>query len=256
MSYFKKSFDKFKQDALSKLFYDILKWLIPAILIFAATKFFPKETSIGDFLTKTVSGTLYSALLAGLSIIAITILIVSVLFNKKYRELKRDNFTDELTGLQNHKAFKKYLAEKLTSLKGSGKTFSIIIIDVDDFKNFNSQYNPNFSDKVLSKIGELLRNDKRITDETFRQYLRGDEFVIIANDTNLNDAIRAAERKRILIESTTFVVDSTSCKLTVSCGVTELEKDKDDYKTITDRVNQALVEAKSKTGKNNTKSVI
>jgi len=256
MNYFKKSFGKFKQDALSKLFYDLSKWFILATSVFAATKFLPKGTSIGDILAKKVSGTLYSALLIGLILIVIAILIVTFLFNKKYKELKRDNFTDELTGLKNHKAFKEYLAEKLNSVKGTNKTFSIIIIDVDDFKNFNTKFNTNFADKVLSKLGELLGNDKRITDEAFRQFLRGDEFVIIANDTNLNDAIRAAERKRTLIESTTFVVDDASCNLTVSCGVTEVKKDKDDFKTITDRANQALLEAKSKAGKNNTKSII
>lgn len=256
MNYIKTSFKRFKQDALSKLFYDLQKWLILTTIFFAATKFLPKKNAISDFLSKTISLTFYSTLLIGLSLIAITILIVTFLFSTKYKKLKKDNFTDELTGLKNHKAFKEYLTDKLIDLKGSNKTLSIIMLDIDNFKIFNTQYNPNFADKVLSKLGELLNNDKRITDETFRQYLRGDEFIVITNDTSLNDAIKAAERKRILIENTIFVVDRASCKLTVSCGVTEVKKDKDDFKTIMDRVSQALVEAKSIIGKNNTKSII
>ena len=252
MSYLKKSFDKFRQDALSKIFYDILKWLTIAILAFAATKLFPKDTSFGELLTTPLSLSLYTVLLIALGTIIITVLVVYIIFSRKYEAIRTDNFTDELTGLKNHKAFKEHLTKRLFN----DRTFSIIIIDVDDFKRFNTEYNPNIADQVLGKLGELLSNDKRITDETFRQFLRGDEFVIIASDTSLNDAVKAAERKRTLIENTTFVVEQKPMKLTVSCGVTEFKKGKDDFVSITDRVNQALVDAKGVSGKNNTKSII
>jgi diguanylate cyclase (GGDEF)-like protein len=252
-SYFRKSFDKFRQDALSKLFYDILKWLIPATIIFAASKIIPKKTSIGHLISSPITFTFYAVFLIGLVIIAVTVVTVTILFNRKYKALQKDNFTDELTGLKNHKAFKENLTERL---EASNSTFSIIIIDVDDFKKFNTDFSPNVADGILAKLGELLNNDKRITDETFRQFLRGDEFVVITNETNLNDAYKAAERKRILIEKTSFVIGDTAHKLTVSCGVTEYKKGKDDFKSITERVNQALVEAKKQTGKNVTKTII
>ncbi len=252
MSYLRKSLNKFRQDALSKVFYDLLKWLLLAILVFAATKLFPDTTSFGQFLTKKVNLSTYTILLVGLGIIGLTVFVVSLLFNRKYHVIRNDNFTDELTGLKNHKAFHEYIHNKITS----DRTFSIIMIDVDDFKRFNTDYNPNTADKILGKLGELLGNDKRATDETFRQFLRGDEFVVIANDTSLNDAIKAAERKRMLIANTTFVVDEKPFKLTVSCGVTEFKKGKDKSDTLTNRVNQALVEAKGVAGKNNTKSII
>ena len=252
MSYLKKSLAKFRQDALSKVFYDILKWLIIAILTFSATKLLPEDTSFGAVLTTNLTLSLYTVFLIVLGIVILTVFLVSIIFNRKYEAIRTDNFTDELTGLKNHKAFKEYLTKKLTS----DRTFSIIILDVDDFKRFNTEYNPNIADKVLSKLGELLGNDKRITDETFRQFLRGDEFVIIASDTSLNDAVKAAERKRSLIENTTFVVEEKPMKLTVSCGVTEFKKTKDDFVSITDRVNQALLDAKKVSGKNNTKSII
>ena len=252
MSYIKKSIEKFKQDALSKLFYDLLKGLFYIIVGFAATKLIPDTTEIGKFLTQTINVSLYSMLLLGLGIIILTVLVVSIVFNKRYLVIKNDNFTDELTGLKNHKAFKDYLVGRILH----NQTFSIIVIDVDDFKRFNTQHNPNIADKVLIKLGELLSSDKRFTDETFRQFLRGDEFVVITNDTNLNDAIKAADRKRKLIEGTTFLIDEKPFKLTASCGVTEYKKSIDNLTSLTNRVNQALVEAKSQTGKNNTKSII
>lgn len=78
-------------------------------------------------------------------------MVLSILFNKKYKALRRDNFTDELTGLRNYKAFKEYLNGKINDFKNSEKTFSIMIIDVDDFKNFNTEFNPNTADTILSK---------------------------------------------------------------------------------------------------------
>lgn len=60
----------------------------------------------------------------------------------------------------------------------------------------------------------------RATDETYRFYMRGDEFLIIAQQTSLTNAKLAADRKRKLIESTTLNVNDKNYKLTVSCGVT------------------------------------
>ena len=254
--YIKKSLEKFKQDALSKIFYDILKWIVPASIAFAATKLFPIDTSFGAFISQNISASLYVIILAVLAIISLTIIFVNILFKKKYQALQKDNFTDELTGLKNHKALKSYLSDKLKELKHNDKTLSLILIDIDDFKSFNTNQGPNTADQILNKVGQLLSNDKRITDETFRQFLRGDEFIVVANETNLNNAFRAAERKRKLIESTGFIVDGISYNLTVSCGVTEFKKDSDDYFAITDRTNAALVEAKKQIGKNCTKTVI
>lgn len=255
-SYLKKSFEKFKQDALSKLFYDLLKWLIPTTILFALSKVLPDSTSLGQILSTKIRISVYAALLIVLSLLILAILIITVIFSKKYNSLKKSSVIDELTGLKNHKAFREYLVENIENLMNSNKTFSIILIDVDDFKRFNTDYSPNIADSILGKVGELLGNDKRATDEVFRQNLRGDEFVVVTNETNLNDAYKAAERKRVLIHETTFIVGQDSYKLSVCCGVTEYKKGKDDFSTITDRANKALVEAKAQYKKNNTKTII
>lgn len=85
MNYFKKSLDKFRQDALSKLFYDLLKRLLIWILAFAATTFFPDKSLIGEFLTKKVDLSIYGIILIGLGVILFTVLIVSILFNRKFQ---------------------------------------------------------------------------------------------------------------------------------------------------------------------------
>lgn len=250
IDYLKSSISKFKTDLLAKGLYDILKdslklgWplflgLIPAVREFFLTKF---ETNL--FATLLFSGCL----------VLITVFFMHFSFQKRIRRVLDDNHTDELTGLKNHKALSEYLNLKLNEAKNGSESLSLIIIDIDDFKNFNTQYGFNVADQILKKLGELLGNDKRATDETFRYFNRGDEFLVVAHDTTLSQALQAAERKRKWIQKTHFSVDGKNHKLTVCCGVTEFKKI-DDYTSITDRVIVALNEAKKISGKNNTQSI-
>lgn len=247
------SINKFKSDALSKGIYDILKWLVGSLFLFIPINWIPL---LKDFISTEYFITLYWIIIISFLVIIFTVLIVSVYFRKKINKVQDDNYTDELTGLKNHKALKSYLNQKLLEFKNKTESLSLIIIDIDDFKNFNTTVGYNTADQILKKVGELLANDKRATDETFRQFLRGDEFVVIASDTNLNAAYLAAERKRKLIQKALFSLEDKTYQLTVSCGVTEFKKDTDDYKSLTDRIILALNEAKKQKGKNCTKTII
>lgn len=251
-NYIRESVKKFKNDALSKGIYDLLKWLIISLIVFIPTKWIPYVKTL--FLAQHYVTT-YTIIISAIVLITITTFIVSRYFRKKIRLVLNDSHTDELTGLKNHKALSEYLNIKLQEAKNKSESLSLIIIDIDDFKNFNSQYGFNVADQILKKLGELLGNDKRVTDETFRYFNRGDEFLVVAYDTTLSQAMQAAERKRKLIQKNLFSVDGKNHRLTVCCGVTEFKKN-DDYTSITDRVIEALNEAKKIKGKNNTKSIV
>lgn len=251
-NYIRESVKKFKNDALSKGIYDLLKWLIISLIVFIPTKWIPYVKTL--FLAQHYVTT-YTIIISAIVFITITTLIVSRYFRNKIRLVLNDSHTDELTGLKNHKALSEYLNIKLQEAKNKSESLSLIIIDIDDFKNFNSQYGFNVADQILKKLGELLGNDKRVTDETFRYFNRGDEFLVVAYDTTLSQAMQAAERKRKLIQKNLFSVDGKNHRLTVCCGVTEFKKN-DDYTSITDRVIEALNEAKKISGKNNTQSIV
>lgn len=253
LDYLKLSYKKFKSDALSKVFYDVIKFIVIGLVGLMITTTLPIEL-IKIFLDNSLEISVFQALLFGLLLILATVLSVSIFYQKRYRKFKEQNQIDELTGLKNHKALEEYIKERLQYYKKNDGALSIILIDIDDFKSFNSRYGYNTADLILGKVGELLRSDRRATDETFRKFSRGDEFLIITNDTSLSNAILAADRKRILIEKNSFIVQNTSYKLTVSCGVTQLKPYEDDYITLTDRANMALLEAKKTNGKNSTKS--
>lgn len=248
--YIKESVQKLKKDFLSKLLYDIFKWLLPITIVFANTGWFKSSV---DFLNAPHTFNLFWVILYSLILIIATIILVSLIFRKRFKEVKQDNFTDELTGLKNHKALKEFLAESMETIKMH--PVSLILIDVDDFKQFNSATSHTIADQLLKKLGELLGSDKRVTDKTFRFFNRGDEFIVVANKTNQQQAFLAAERKRDLIENTSFEVGGISHSITVSCGVTEF-KTGDDYDSFTDRVSRAMNKAKEVKGKNCTKSLI
>lgn len=249
MKHFKKSFEKFKSELLSKGFYDIFK----AILIFVggllSTYLVSLIPLIKTFLVYEVKLSIYLIIILSIFIISLIYLIFK--YKSKLDNLIRDNNIDELTGLKNHKGLKISLESLIKDFKDNT---SIILIDIDNFKSFNTKFGYGEADLILSKVGELLGSEKRITDETFRFFQRGDEFAITLKETNISQALQAAERRRNLISNNIFSVGDNKHRLTICCSVTTLKK-KDSIETLTDRLSKALKEAKSIKGKNNTKSI-
>lgn len=119
---------------------------------------------------------------------------------------------------------------------------------------FNTSYGYGVADKILSKLRELLKNDSRVTDEIYRYFRRRDEFLFIAYKTNLSDAKKAGDQKRILINDTNFMIDQNSFKLTVSCGLTEIV-DIDTEESLRNKLNIALLKVKLYDGKNRTETI-
>lgn len=255
MGYFSNSLQKFKSDALSKAIYDSIKSLIFLLVGVLIPLIIPEKFSLRAFLKMEYTVYLYGIIIYSIILIIIAFLLIRLIYLKKYKTLEKDNFTDEITGLKNHKALKKHLNKTIEELLNTSKieTLSIIFIDIDDFKDYNTRYGHTKADKILKSLGQLLHNDKRGTDETFRLF-KGDEYIVIAKNTCLADAVTAANRKRQSIADNTFIIDETSINLSVSCGVTEFKKEEDTIDTFINRASLALMAAKEIKGKNNTKS--
>ncbi len=255
MGSFSNSLQKFKSDALSKAIYDSIKSLIFLLVGVLIPLIIPEKFSLRAFLKMEYTVYLYGIIIYSIILIIIAFLLIRLIYLKKYKTLEKDNFTDEITGLKNHKALKKHLNKTIEELLNTSKieTLSIIFIDIDDFKDYNTRYGHTKADKILKSLGQLLHNDKRGTDETFRLF-KGDEYIVIAKNTCLADAVTAANRKRQSIADNTFIIDETSINLSVSCGVTEFKKEEDTIDTFLNRASLALMSAKEIKGKNNTKS--
>ncbi|MFA5629190.1 MAG: diguanylate cyclase [Dehalococcoidales bacterium] len=106
--------------------------------------------------------------------------------------------TDELTGLYNHRHFNDRLYQEIARNARLDGTFSIIMMDIDFFKNCNDTYGHLVGDGVLRKVGEYIDISIRDMDSSFRY--GGDEFIVILPDTGAENAYKVAERIRKTIE--------------------------------------------------------
>lgn len=257
MKYLENSVQKFKSDALAKIIYDAAKYLIGAIVTYSILKFIPENTTFGEFLAKKINFSILEFILILLVVVFLTIIVYFLLNKRRFKLIKLDLQTDELTGLPNNRALSEDLPNVISWAKSEMKPFSIILMDIDDFKDFNTKYTQSTADKVLVKFGTLLAADNRITDKVYRQHIKGDEFVIITKDTILENAVKAANRKRENIANTGIQIPELGLfNLTVCCGVAEFNPKIDDEKMIIDRAFEAMKIAKGKVNKNSTESLV
>lgn len=158
--------------------------------------------------------------------------------------------TDGLTGLYNHRQFKKNFADEVARANRYNKTLSIILFDVDDFKKFNDTYGHPNGDIVLQEMANMLYELLRDCDTIYRY--GGEEFVTLLPETALPEAIKVAERIRIFVEteSPRFLTGITKTHgITVSVGVATLPDDGADAGALLKSVDDLMYKAKNE-GKN------
>jgi diguanylate cyclase (GGDEF)-like protein len=127
--------------------------------------------------------------------------------------------TDGLTKIYIHRYFQIRLTEELERAKRYGKSVSLLMLDLDHFKDFNDDYGHQVGDYALIVLANTMKQTTRATDICCRY--GGEEFSIIMPETNLKEAVAAAERLRKTIEKTPLAVrSSVPLHVTVSIGVT------------------------------------
>jgi len=170
---------------------------------------------------------------------------------KTEAELKRLVITDDLTGIYNQRYFYTHLNKEVERAKRHQRPLSLLLIDIDKFKDFNDKYGHWEGDYVLKRIGDILLKNVRDIDMPFRY--GGEEFTVILPETNFQDAIIVAERIRKAVAQTVFypfTLDGQPevVSKTVSIGVTEFLTD-DTMKSFLKRADNAMYQAK-KRGRN------
>jgi diguanylate cyclase (GGDEF)-like protein/PAS domain S-box-containing protein len=166
-------------------------------------------------------------------------------------ELKRLVITDDLTGLFNQRYFYIQFSKEFERVKRYDRPLSMLLIDIDLFKDFNDKYGHWEGDYVLKKIGEVLMKNIRTIDMAFRY--GGEEFAVILPETKYENAILVAERIRKAIAQTVFYPFTLDghpdiVSKTVSTGITEFKLE-DNEKSFLKRVDNAMYQAK-KSGRN------
>lgn len=167
------------------------------------------------------------------------------MFLKNLIELKNENELDELTELFTFKKLIKTTDSFISKAKRGKEIFSLIMMDIDNFKIINDTYGHNFGNYVLKNIGAIIKENIRSYDLPFRY--GGEEFLIILPATQKEETYKVAERIRKDIESLKL---KDNVKVTVSIGITEYDKQENFQETI-EEADKAMYISKEN-GKNQT----
>jgi polar amino acid transport system substrate-binding protein len=165
------------------------------------------------------------------------------LLEDKNRELEQMSITNQLTGLYNRNKLDPALEQEKERAVRYKSIFSVIMLDIDDFKSINDNFGHQTGDKVLKHIGGLIQNRVRVSDTAGRW--GGEEFLIICPATDLSGAHQLAERIRQDVQTQTT---AEGVCVTISAGVVEY-KTGEDTETLVKRVDGKLYEAK-RSGRN------
>ncbi len=151
--------------------------------------------------------------------------------------------TDMMTRLKIHHFFQTSLVELRERAIHYNVPLSIIMIDIDHFKNFNDTYGHTCGDLVLIRVARIVMQNIRPTDVAARY--GGEEFSVILYNTGIMEAELVAERIRKQVEKTAIDSDNGPLSVTISLGVTEFRPGIDiDNKSIIERADKALYMSK------------
>ena len=169
---------------------------------------------------------------------------VNNLLQSKALQLEQLATVDKLTSLYNRVKFEQKLKEEISRVQRyNSEPFSVVLFDVDNFKQINDTYGHITGDIVLQRIAGVVKNTIRTTDLACRW--GGEEFIIIYPHTNISQAHEASEKIRKLIHALTFdSIKNVSC----SFGIAQFQTD-DTLQSLLARADQAMYQAK-KGGKN------
>ncbi|NOY58973.1 MAG: PleD family two-component system response regulator [Calditrichaeota bacterium] len=152
---------------------------------------------------------------------------------------------DGLTGLYNHRYFKRFLTQEIKRARRHKSQVSLIMMDIDHFKNYNDTYGHLAGDEVLRNVAKLMTGNIRGIDVAARY--GGEEFVIVLPQTNKNAAKIVAEKLRILVGDQKFQNEDTqpNGKITISIGVATFPENATNLEELIHQADQRLYHAKS-----------
>jgi len=172
--------------------------------------------------------------------------------NEEKSRFEKQAIIDGLTGLRNRHWMQQTLPRMFSRFRRSNRPISLMMVDVDHFKNYNDRYGHAAGDLVLREVSKAMCDRLRPTDRAVRY--GGEEFLVILPDTGLDGAVAAAERQRKMIEG--FSIQTPEGKslppVTISIGVAQLNGD-ENASTLISRVDRALYRAKEN-GRNRTET--
>lgn len=161
------------------------------------------------------------------------------------KELYQQAITDSLTGLYNRRYFDQRLFEEFTRANRYSRPFSVVIIDIDGFKQANDLHGHSFGDEMLIKATDTFKTVLREGDSIYRY--GGDEFAMLLPETSKEGGIEVAERLKSMF-ATRFSSNEKRVRLSLSIGVSSYPEDGMDDKNLISAADRRMYSAKDSGG--------
>ena len=160
------------------------------------------------------------------------------------RRMQELTVTDDCTGLYNARHLNHVLEGEIYRSSRFGHEFSLVFMDLDQFKKVNDAYGHLIGSKVLGRIGELIKGQLRVIDSAFRY--GGDEFVLLLPQTSKQNALVMVRRlKEALNSSVLLTTDGRKVRMTASYGVAGFAADGSTAPELLRAADQAMYRVKS-----------
>lgn len=166
-----------------------------------------------------------------------------------YKNMEELSIRDELTGLYNRRYFFEYFEKEIASANRRRQFIALILIDIDNFKNFNDKNGHILGDNALRSVASILQNNIRTCDVSARY--GGEEFIVLLPETDKDGALKLAEKLKtsILHEYIKGQENQPGGNLTASFGVATFPDDAVYATELLDCADRAMYQGKS-LGKN------
>ena len=166
--------------------------------------------------------------------------------SSKLETVEAEANLDPLTDLFNRRSLERALEDFFTLCKQSKMSFSLVLIDLDDFKYVNDKYGHHVGDLVLAKVAKVLRTSMRAKDIVGRW--GGDEFVAIMPNTDLEKAKKVLERIKSKIEKIEILAEGKRFKVSISAGVVQCGENCQSLLDMIKEADKLMYEDKKKKG--------
>lgn len=163
-----------------------------------------------------------------------------IALNEEFDVLAR---RDPLTGISNRRDMLEKLEHEEDRFARNGHVFSVLLIDIDNFKKLNDSCGHNAGDHVLVELSRALRQVLQRRDTVARW--GGEEFLVLLPETGLEDAVKIAERLRSTVEATRYVYKRKVLQITISVGVSQYHQGEHIETALLSKADKMLYVAKN-----------
>ncbi len=159
-------------------------------------------------------------------------------------EARKRAITDELTGIYNRRFLDDSLVDYFEKAKNSGKPLSLIMLDIDNFKEFGDIFKQKQINEIIIDVVSIFKKHLRENDIAARY--GGDEFTIIMPETDLESAFQAAEKIRVAVSGLELpgTIKKNIPRITISQGIASYPENADDLEILKAKADKALYKAK------------